>query len=140
MLNASKNSLSCFEFIFDDFGGFLATLLEPREAALLHGPFPLRCSALPEVEGDFALLVETTFLVAVKVDLAALGGATSFPIWPCGRFQLAELTNLVGADMKKSMRDGYGSQQAELTCFSCSLDVTAAIDWPCPPPLWQSLP
>ena len=53
--------------------------------------------------------------MAVKVDLAALGGATSFPIWPCGRFQLAELTNLVGADMKKSMRDGYGSQQAELT-------------------------
>ena len=32
------------------------------------------------------------------------------------------------------MRDGYGSQQAELTCSPCSRDVTAAIDWPCPPP------
>ena len=112
----------------------MATLLEPREAAWFRGPSTLHCSALPEVEGECSLhWLEQLNFVAVKVEFAT-GDGFSFPFGHFGVFSWRSSQISLALTEKRSMRDGYGSQQAELTCSPCSRDVTAAIDWPCPPP------
>ena len=82
----------------------------------------------------FASLAGTTDFVAVKVEFAT-GDGFSFPFGHFGVFSWRSSQISLALTEKRSMRDGYGSQQAELTCSPCSRDVTAAIDWPCPPPL-----
>ena len=62
----------------------------------------------------FASLAGTTDFVAVKVEFAT-GDGFSFPFGHFGVFSWRSSQISLALTEKRSMRDGYGSQQAELT-------------------------